>query len=537
MAVAEKTCIYAAMRSFLKQLTSLWLALAPTRAGIALCFAAGAVAALALPPLGAFPLLFLTLPLLFLALEGQRPRAAAWRCFAYIWGTLVFSLYWIADSMLVDLAHFWWAVPLSILGLPLYLSLYAGAAGALYGWLRRRFAIGSFAAVPLLAVLLTLSDLARGTLLTGFPWSIPSTAWLWLPELRQSLSLLGSYGLTLLTYLLALTPILFALRKPAARRLGGGIVLIALSLTAWGAVRLAAPDSPTVEGIRLRLVQPNIAQDLKWNPDAREANFTRTLSLSSLPTPVRSLAPTHIIWPEAAVPFLLENDEEARLALAARTPPGGLTLVGAPWRSFTETGEKQYTNSLVAVTETGAIRQRYEKAHLVPFGEYFPWRGLIKRVLGLDVSAIAAGSNDYSAGPGPQTLRLGTLPPVSPLICYEVIFPHGVVDQSNRPGWLLNITNDGWFGQTAGPHQHFELARDRAIEEGLPLVRVANTGISGVIDGYGRVLAATALGIATVVDTTLPVSLPPTLFAQYGDMVLLAGILSCLMLTFLLRAK
>ncbi len=523
------------MRAFLTNLTAHWLALAPTRAGIALCFAAGAIAALALPPLGLFPLLFLTLPLLFLALEDQPPRAAAFRCFAYIWGTLIFSLYWIADSMLVDLAHFWWAIPVSILGLPFYLALYAGLAGAAYSWLRRRFAIGRAAAVPLLAVLLTLSDIARGMLLTGFPWSVPSSAWLWLPELRQSLSLIGSYGLTLLTYLLALTPVLFAIPARAARRLGFGIVIIALGLTAWGTMRLMAPESPSVDGIRLRLVQPNISQDLKWDPAAREANFEHTLSLSALPTPVRSLAPTHIIWPESAAPFLLENDEDARLAISARTPANGLTLLGAPWRSFTETGEKQYANSLIAVTDNGAIRQRYAKAHLVPFGEYFPGRNFLKHVFGIDVSAIAAGSNDFTAGPGPQTMRFGILPPVSPLICYEVIFSHAVADQNDRPGWLLNITNDGWFGQTAGPHQHFELARDRAIEEGLPLVRVANTGISGVIDGYGRVLTATTIGIATVVDTTLPIPLPATVFARYGHMFLLFEILSCCMVAWFMR--
>jgi apolipoprotein N-acyltransferase len=297
-------------------------------------------------------------------------------------------------------------------------------------------------------------------------------------------------------------------RRRAAAALLAGLGVVA-AIGAAGAWRLGGATGATVDGVRLRLVQPNIDQRLKWAPDERERNFAAHLELSGQ---AAELPPTHVIWAETAVPFLIEQDMQRRLAVAAVTPPGGLTITGAPRLTLDEDGERRVWNGLVAIDRSGSVRGTYDKAHLVPFGEYMPFRRWIP------VAPVAAGALDFSAGPGPRTLDLPGLPPVSPLICYEVIFPAAVTDPAERPSWLLNLTNDGWYGLTAGPHQHFAIARVRAVEEGLPLVRVANTGISGVVDAYGRVTASLGLGARGALDAELPIALPATPYARLGDL-------------------
>ncbi|MEI6986404.1 MAG: apolipoprotein N-acyltransferase, partial [Rhodospirillaceae bacterium] len=186
----------------------------------------------------------------------------------------------------------------------------------------------------------------------------------------------------------------------------------------------------------------------------------------------------------------------------------------------------RFWNSMIAEDGAGRIIASYDKFHLVPFGEYIPGRELLPSWL--PIGAIAARGSDFSPGPGPRTLHLPGLPPVSPLICYEAIFPRAVIDDGDRPAWLLNLTNDAWYGRTAGPHQHFAIAQTRAVEEGLPLVRVANTGISGVVDSYGRITAWLSLGKAGIIDTALPPALPqPTLYARFGDSILGLMLLIC----------
>lgn len=475
-----------------------------------LCLLAGAASALALPPFGVFPILFFTLPILYRALLGTNVKQAFARGWGFSFGFLVCGLYWIASSMLVDLAAFWWAIPLAVVGLPFYLSLYTGLAAAGFAVLQRRL-IATPARVIALCVLLSIADIGRGTIFTGFPWNMMGQSWQHVLPMLQSVSLFGIYGLTLLTYFIMLIPVLLTDRNTVARRLAAIIIFVAFALIIWGSWRLHDATDAKVEDVQLRLVQPNIAQSLKVDPEAYARNFEQTLGLTSIPAIIR---PTHIIWPEAAVPFLLTQNEEARLEIGARTPAKGITILGAPWRTFNEDGEKVYSNALVTVDPIGAIRHQYDKFHLVPFGEYFPWRKFLTDNFGASINAIAAGQYDFSAGPGPQSIALKGLPLVSPLICYEIIFSGAVTPSHTRAGWLLNVTNDAWFGSTTGPYQHFEIARLRAIEEGLPLVRVANTGISGIIDSYGRVMAKTQLNVTTSLDMGLPVSLPPTPFSK-----------------------
>jgi apolipoprotein N-acyltransferase len=296
---------------------------------------------------------------------------------------------------------------------------------------------------------------------------------------------------------------------------------------AAGVWRLADATSETVPGVRLRLVQPSIPQTLKNDPQAEVQNFKRLLALSAAQGADKITA---TIWPEAAAPPLLERYPNLRRAIAAVTPPGGLLITGAERAEPLQGWPPQHVwNSVVALDDKGDIVATYDKAHLVPFGEYVPLRHI------LPVEKIAPSIGDFTAGPGPRTLTLPGLPAVSPLICYEAIFPGDVANpapvitreflgipqamQQPRPHWLLNVTNDAWYGRTPGPLQHLASARTRAVEEGLPLMRAANNGISAAVDPYGRVLARLDLDAVGVLDEPLPRDLAPTLYAQFGDSI------------------
>ena len=294
----------------------------------------------------------------------------------------------------------------------------------------------------------------------------------------------------------------------------------------YGAERLAGSTSASVEGVVLRLVQPNIPQTLKWDSSLAESHLLKQMRMSASGDSARRI--THVIWPETAVPFALERSPGLAAALAPAVPRGGLLITGI-LRVTQGADGPSWHNSMVALDGSGTVRASFDKFHLVPFGEYVPIRWIP------GVSRIAPGETDFTPGPGPATVELPGLPPVSPLICYEVIFPGAVVEPGTRPAWLLNLTNDAWFGLSTGPHQHFASARLRAVEEGLPLVRVANSGISGVIDPYGRVLAKLDLGREGVLDAALPRALPPTPYARLGNAV--AGIIMLLVLALALTAR
>jgi apolipoprotein N-acyltransferase len=472
----------------------------------------GALSALAMPPLGAFPVLVFTFPGLIWLMAGVR---SFWGAFGTGWGftfgLLLVGLYWVPVSMLVDPA-FYWMIPFTAAGLPAGMALYHGLTLAIW-W---RLPLAGVGRLIAFAVMWSAAEWLRGHALTGFPWHLIGYTWVdWLPMI-QSVSIFGSYGLSLLTVLAASLPAAWI--TPAGRDVRGLIAwLISLAvigcLGIWGAARLSNGTMATVEDVRLRLVQPNISQLDKMNRDLWADNFGELLILSTAPAAdPESLPPTHVIWPETALPYLAEEDDNARAAIASAAPPGGTVLTGLPRRVIDGTGQYFY-NGMIAVDDQASVIATYDKHHLVPFGEYMPLSDWIP------LRAIAGRQFDYSFGTGPQTLTVPGLPPVSPMICYEAIFPGNVVDADERPGWLLNITNDGWFGQTAGPHQHFAIARARAVEEGLPLIRVAGTGISGVTDAYGRIWSRLGVDERGVIDTPLPVGLPATTYARTGDYV------------------
>jgi len=303
-----------------------------------------------------------------------------------------------------------------------------------------------------------------------------------------------------------------AVRRCAPLVVAGFLVLIP---GVAGAVRLELLPT-AASGIWLRIVQPSIPQTMKWNPGAAEANLRRLVDLSAAPA-ARPIAA--VVWPEAATPFLLERDEARRLEIAAVVPEKGYVITGA-LRSNPPPGPvTQIWNSIEILNRDGDVVTYYDKAHLVPFGEFVPLRDA------LPFKKITAGTVDLSAGPGPRTVALPGLPPFAAAICYEAIFPGTIVDEHERPAWILNVTNDAWYGLSSGPFQHLASARTRAVEEGLPLVRVGNNGISAVIDAVGRVGARIDLDSIGYADVPLPVPTSRTLYSRVGDRALVALLL------------
>lgn len=508
---------------FIAALSLRFKALTGWRRRLAL-FLLGCLAALALPPLHLVPVLFIAFPALVWIFDASRSRKAAFGA-GWWWAMGWFSVgfYWISNALLTDAARFGWMVPFAIFGLSGLVAAFVGTATVMVRILR----VDGPGRIALLAVTWTLAEWMRSWVLTGFPWNPLGSVWDFSLPILQFGAVAGIWGLSLLSAMVFMIPALLA--EPLTRKAKTVVLAIVFGLPAagWigGTIRLAgAPDLASSEtyvpGIKLRLVQAALAQGNKWRDDMRESNLREHVALSRSPG---FETVTTVIWPETAASYFLDLDGLHREMAAAAAPFGGLLLTGAPRITPKGVEPLQVWNSLFAVTSNAEIVGIYDKSHLVPFGEYVPFRGL------LPIAKITHGGTDFSAGPGPRTLTVPGLPPFSPLICYEAIFPAAVVDlDHDRPQWLLTITNDGWFGMSAGPYQHLTAARMRAIEEGLPLARAANTGISAVFDPYGREIARLALGAKGVVDAPLPKPLEITPFGRFGNAAAFIMMLICL---------
>jgi apolipoprotein N-acyltransferase len=476
----------------------------------------GALAALALPPLHLVPALVPAFVGLLWLLEGAcAGRRRAWRGFLTgFWfglGHFMLGLHWIAEPLLVDPARTAWMIPFAVPGVGALLAVFpAAACGIFAAW---RPAGAAPARVLGFAGLWLFAEWLRGFVLTGFPWNLVGYAWSGSVEMLQASAAVGILGLGGLTVVMAAMPAVLAETAWPVRRPWGLAVLATCVLPAllWagGAARLAGAADATVPDVRLRIVQANIAQRDKWREERRVASLDRHVALSR---EADGPPPTHVIWPETAVPFLLANDPLARIRAVQAVAGGGVLLTGTVRTAF-HGGARRLFNSMLVVDAQADIGHIYDKAHLVPFGEYVPLRGI------LPIDRIVPGQGDFTPGGGRELLQVSGLPPASPLICYEAIFPGRVTPDGARPGWLLNLTNDAWFGTFAGPQQHFAIASARAVEEGLPMVRAANTGISAVVDPYGRVLARLDIGVAGVLDSDLPAALEPTPYARWGDAI------------------
>lgn len=481
-----------------------WLAARGLWQRLALSVLAGALLTAGHPPVSLPWIAVLAVPLLILLVDAApTPRAAAWIGWAAALGYFVTSLHWIGNAFLVDADRFAWLIPLGVLALPAGLGLFWAAAF----WAARRLWSGLMAGPGLLALCLTLAEYARAHILTGFPWALPGYIWVDTPVM-QAASWAGPFGVTALT---VFVPGLIAMAMICRRwpALIGSVAVVA-SLWVWGAARVPDQVAYGADAPVVRVVQPNAPQHLKWVPGQREIFYERLLTATAQPADPVLGKPDVVIWPETAVSFLPATNpqETARIAAAGQGAP---VILGALHGERTVEGEF-WSNALFVVSPDGQIALRYDKHHLVPFGEYVPFDWILGR---LGVTQFTTGGG-FSAGPGPRTLHLDGLPSVSPLICYEAIFPYQAVS-GERPEWMVQITNDAWFGGWAGPQQHLAQAKFRAVEQGLPMVRSANTGISAVIDPYGLEVVSLAMHNYNKIDARLPASIEPTLYSIYGD--------------------
>jgi apolipoprotein N-acyltransferase len=486
-----------------------------------------------MPPFDLWPLLFLSFPILVWSL-GRVSRGQAFvRGWLFGLGYFTVCFYWIGIAFLVDAATYLWMMPFMVGALAGGMALYWGLAAMATVMLRQR----GLARIIAFAILFAVAEWLRGHLLTGFPWTAPGLAVDGMGGLAQAASLIGMPGLTLLIVLWSALPALAGFAGTRRREWAAALVLLALlpGLWLWGNKRLAEDAGKTVGGVALRIVQPDIAQEAKWRREAARENFDKLKRLSTQPTAEHPRGiddVSVVVWPESAVSFFIDESQQGLSELADMLPARTLLVMGALRRDGQGQGEEHVYNSVLAFDGDANLIAHYDKWRLVPGGEFLPFEDILKP---LGFRKVVTVPESFAAGPGPRNIMLPGLAPAAVLICYEAIFPHDLVDAARRPSWIINVTNDAWFGRSSGPYQHLAQARLRTIEQGLPLIRAANTGISAIIDAYGRIEARLPLGVAGVLDGKLPASLPATLYARAGDFILTGLIIILLLADIVLR--
>ncbi len=487
-------------------------------------FAAGAVSVLALPPFDAWPVLFLTFPILVWLVDGAAggrlgglPSAAIagwWFGFGYF----LAGLYWVGYAFLVDAKTFGWLLPFAVVALPAGMACYTGLGLALARMLWTRGPTRLIA----LAVALTAAEWLRGHLFSGFPWNVYGYALTGPLVLAQNAALIGIWGLTFIAVAVFASPAVLTDDRTDTRRpwlpLALGVAILA-ALATYGVWRLGRTPTAFVDNVRLRIMQPNLQQDDKFNYSAKQRVMSHYLELSDRSTGPQSTGVrdvTHLIWPESAFPFLLTREPDALAQIAALIPEGTVLITGAVRAPELAPGQKieRAYNSIYVIDHDGSILSVYDKIHLVPFGEYLPFQDFLEKLGLMQLTKLPGG---FIAGERRRAMPVPRAPRMLPFLCYEIIFPGETVPDNERPGWLLNLTNDGWFGISSGPYQHLQQARVRTIEQGLPLVRAANTGISAVIDPLGRIVKSLPLGAEGIMDASLPRRINATLYARTGD--------------------
>ncbi len=479
-----------------------------------LCAGLGAFSVLGFAPFHVFPAYVAALSALYLLLDraqrAERPaRASAWRGFAFGFGQFLAGTFWTANAFLVSAQDHAWLIWAPLILLPAGLALFPAAAAAAFSALPRRI----IEPVSGFALCFFLAELLRASILSGFPWNLPAHVWPAGGPVSQSAALIGATGLGFFTLYVAAAPAaLAAARTPRARWapvvLAAGLLIAA---NVYGGARLGAAETAQTD-VRLRIVTLNQPQAEKTY-EARAEILERYLGHTSAPG--LDMVDT-VIWPEGAIPALFLR-EPALIARTAELLRGGpLLITGTNRAEFDPDGEPVYFNSLAALSfaaEGPQLAGVYDKARLVPFGETNP-AAVITEILGF--STLARFDSGFAAGPGARTLALAGLPAFQPLICYEVIYPRFARSGDDRPAFLLNISNDSWFGHSSGPLQHFNQARFRAIETGLPLVRAAASGISGQVDPYGRSVRTTRLSHEGGLDVQLLETVLEPIYAKYG---------------------
>lgn len=474
-------------------------------------FITGGLGVFLFAPFHVWPLLFVLLPVFFVILDAAPDtRRALWDGFFFGYGFFMAGTYWIAISLTVDAEKFAWLIPFCIFGLSACFALYFLLFGVLY----RRFRTSNASVNIYLFIVLWMGvEYLRSIGIFGFPWNLLGYSLMPLDIFLQFASVTGVFGLSLLAAMIALAwvPCLMGAGRTYRKRYVAAMLVMLLVVIGHWYLKPSPPQAGK-GNTRIRVVQPNIPQQMKWQPGQVQGIMGTLGGLTQLTSEAAS--PDIVIWPETAVPFTLTSDSEWPPYVVKWLPENGTLLTGVVTHQ-----PEGYGNGLVAFATDASVSARYLKRQLVPFGEFVPLRSL------LPLEKITPGSEDFLRGNNVSSLTVKNRPSFLPMICYESAFPWLASTTGNRPEWLLVITNDAWFGNSPGPYQHFEMSRMRAVEQGLPVVRAANTGISAVIDANGRVIKSLALGKQGIIDAALPAPAKRTIYSSYGD-----GLSGCLLL-------
>lgn len=510
---------------------------------ILISFLSGALLALGHPPFGFWPIIFISFPLFLWCLFGcltqnkkGRPAllgASFWTGWWFGFGFFLTSLYWIGDALLVQGAGTVWVWPFAVIGLPAILALFWGLAARL----AKIFFPYAHLSIFSFAVWFSIAEWMRGHLFTGFPWNVMGSIFSQDLQLIQSSSLIGLYGLTFFAFLIGATPARIWPSQKLGERWGKRLVPFVLGLVmlggtwGWGAWRVQTTSLEVFDDVKLRLYQPNFTQEQRLDPEMVDTIFNQYLNVSDGVLPpqdtleqgtleqgtLEQAGVTHLIWPESSFSFFVTESPNALAQIAQLLPEGTQLITGAARRDsqvIAQNPDADPFNALLVIDDLGGIVDFYNKMHLVPFGEYIPfahWFGF------LNDRNIAGAHGTFLRGDSRRLIALDGAPHFLPLICYEVIFSSQLFHQGQEPEWIINISDDSWYGHEVGPAQHFFQARMRAVEHGISLVRVSYGGISGVIDPLGQISARLGFDQAGIVDAHIQKPLKSTMFTQFGN--------------------
>ncbi len=481
-----------------------------------LAFISGVLSVAVLPPHSMFWLGFLSFPILLLLINSAGTKKNAFAVgYWFGYGYFACNMAWIGNALLIDAARFGWLYPLTL-----------AAAGGFFGLfvafpaLLSRFFNGLPARYLSFSAFWVLFEWIRSFIFTGFPWNLLGSSLSFSDTMLQAAALIGTYGLSLLVLMIFTAPALYMYSPSKKRAFAALLIPLSLSATAYGYgfCRLKQADTSPSD-LAVRIVQPSIPQAMKWNSQKLEDNFAEYIKLSQAP----GLEKTKIvIWGETATPFPLDFEPRYLAQIARAVPPQGYLITGLVRYQY-HNGEFRPLNSMFAINDEGKIAASYDKSHLVPFGEYIPLRSILPEWIRPVTNAVT----DFLPGSGPSVTKLPDIPGFGTLICYEIIFPHRIISSDNRPNWLINLTNDGWYGHSQGPYQHLVTTRLRALEEGRTIVRAANSGISAVISPYGKIIASLGLDKKGWLDANLPKQMfLPTIYGRFGNLI---PLILCLM--------
>ncbi len=510
-------------------------------------FILGVISALAFAPTYFIPLALFGFTGLFLLFDKQKSsKKTFFLGWSFGFGHFMVGFYWISISLFVDISQFFWLLPFSISLIPAFLAIYIGLAVVFTNKISKRFKLKKLERIILFAILWIFCEYLRATLFTGFPWNLLGYSLAFSTNISQIASITGIYGLSLLAILLYTLPaILFEKIKDNSAHKNStklnewlglklddnskknfyfilSFLLLIVGISTYGQNRISQEKLTLVKNGNIRIIQPNIKQTYKWDPTYKQESFLKHIKMS-LRDDNKNI--NYVILSESSIPYLIDsNSVELLEVLKLAIPENAFLISGGLRRGINKYGKNGYFNSIFTFNKKGEIVNFYDKRHLVPFGEYIPFQKYLPFL-----SKITHGAEGFSSGNEAETIFVQKdFPSFKPLICYEIIFSN-LIKSDIRPDFLVNLTNDAWFGTSSGPYQHLTMSRIRAIEYGLPLVRVANTGISAFIDPYGRIIQEIPLNQEDVIDIKLIEKLKPTIYDRYGTKTLFAIIILILL--------